>query len=72
MTSNASLVQVPTEEIAGIDDELDNLEELLEPLLSKPLSDTLEKLSLIHRAKLCTLLPYVVHSLMLSMHRVTC
>ena len=66
MATSDPLLKVPTEAIAKIDDDLDKLEDLLEPILANPLSDTLEKLSLINRAKLCTLLPYVANSLILS------
>ena len=64
--STSSLVQAPTETITRINDDLDTLEELLKPLLAKPLSETLDELPVLDRAKLCTLIPYVIHSLVMS------
>jgi exosome complex protein LRP1 len=60
------LDQVPRDTISAIDDDLDTLEDLLEPLMAFPLEETLEKLSVIERAKLQTTIPYVVNDLIIS------
>lgn len=65
-TSSLPQVKVPSEAVSKIEDDLDTLEELLEPLLEKPFPEILEKLGTLQKAKLCTLLPYIVNSLMLS------
>jgi len=60
------LDKVPRDAISAIDDDLDSLEELLDPLLAKPLEETLEKLSVLDRAKLQTSIPYVLYDLIIS------
>lgn len=61
----AAALKAPTQTIHAIEDDLDTLEEILEPLFSHPLDETLDGLSLINRAKLQTLIPYVVHDLII-------
>jgi len=65
------LDKVPRDTISAIDDDLDSLEEVLEPLLAKPLEETLEKLSVLDQAKLQTSIPYVLYDLVISQSRPT-
>lgn len=54
------------EALSHLNDGLDNLEELLKPLLSKPLQDTQETLEPLQKARLNTLIGYIVHDLVWS------
>ncbi|KAF8575720.1 C1D-domain-containing protein [Ramaria rubella] len=49
--------------VASIENSLDNLEEVLAPLLDKSFSQTISKLDLLQQTKLQVLLPYVVNDL---------
>jgi len=49
--------------VSALEDSLDNLEEILEPLLNSSLFDITSKLDLLQKAKLQVLLPYVVNDL---------
>ncbi|KAG8940354.1 hypothetical protein FRC04_005409 [Tulasnella sp. 424] len=52
-----------SERVEDVMDSLDSLEDILAPLLAKPLSDTLAKLETLDRAKLQTTLAYVTQDL---------
>lgn len=64
------LEQIPKATLLAIDDGIDNLEEILEPLMAQPLEETLQKLSIVQRAKLQTVLPYIIYSLIISEYRI--
>lgn len=49
--------------LSNLDALLSNLESQLEPILSKPLPETIAGLTLIQQAKLQTVLPYPINSL---------
>jgi len=49
-----------------LDDEIDDLEESLEPLLKQALSDTSSKLPLLDKAKLFVLVTYAIESMLFS------
>jgi len=50
--------------IEQLDDEVDDLEECLEPLISTALSETSHKLPLLDKAKLYVLVTYAIESLL--------
>lgn len=52
--------------LSNLDALLSNLESQLEPILSKPLPETIAGLTLIQQAKLQTVLPYLVYDLVFS------
>ncbi|KZS91581.1 hypothetical protein SISNIDRAFT_487249 [Sistotremastrum niveocremeum HHB9708] len=60
------MLKAPIQTVRDIENDLDTLEDILEPLLAHPLEDTLANLSVINKAKLQTLIPYVVHDLIIS------
>ncbi|KAG8966556.1 hypothetical protein FRC03_011694 [Tulasnella sp. 419] len=53
----------PTEVLQDTMDSLDELKEVLDPLLAAPLSETLSKLSTLEKAKLQTSIAYVIQDL---------
>lgn len=55
-----------SETVEDIMDSLDTLEDVLAPLLSAPLPETLSKLDVLDRAKLQTTLAYVTQDLIFS------
>ena len=57
----------PKELIEALGDDLDDLEEILEPLFETPLSETLSKLDPLQQAKLGVLIPYIVQDLVYGM-----
>ncbi|KIO21399.1 hypothetical protein M407DRAFT_126362 [Tulasnella calospora MUT 4182] len=52
-----------SDRVEDVMDSLDSLEDILAPLLAKPLSDTLSKLEVLEQAKLQTTLAYVTQDL---------
>lgn len=54
------------ETVEDLTDSLESLEEVLEPLLSSPLPDTLAKLNVLERAKMQATLAYVTQDLVFS------
>ena len=56
--------------VAALNASLDKLETELAPLLDKPLAETLAGLEPIERARLQTLLPYIIYDLSFSEWRV--
>ena len=52
--------------VLSIERSLDNLEEVLAPLLDEDLSHALTQLDLLQQAKLQVLLPYVINDLVFS------
>ncbi len=50
--------------IETLDDDIDDLEEVLEPLLSCPLSENASKLPLLDKAQLYVLVTYAIESLL--------
>lgn len=55
-----------------LEDNIDDLEEALEPLLSRSLDETSKKLPLLERAKLHSLITYTLESLIFCMFTVPC
>lgn len=53
----------PKAALKKVDGALDELEATLEPLLEKPLHETLAGLDRLQQAKLCATIPYVVNNL---------
>lgn len=53
--------------IESLDDNIDDLEETLEPLLKSALSDTAGKLPLVDKAQLYVLVTYAIESVLFCM-----
>ena len=53
--------------IESLDDNIDDLEEALEPLLNSALSDTAGKLPLLDKAQLYVLVTYAIESILFCM-----
>ena len=71
---NIKFIQISNMEVANLlpvvdrlEDNIDDLEEALEPLLSRSLDETSKKLPLLERAKLHALLTYTLESLIFCM-----
>lgn len=71
---NVKFIQISNMEVANLlpvvdrlEDNIDDLEEALEPLLSRSLDETSKKLPLLERAKLHALLTYTLESLIFCM-----
>lgn len=56
----------PTQAVHAINEALDILENVLEPLFVKSLHETIENQNTLEQAKLCAMLPYVVDQLITS------
>lgn len=54
--------------VERLEDNIDDLEEVLEPLFKRSLEDTSKKLPLLERAKLHALLTYTLESLIFCMY----
>jgi exosome complex protein LRP1 len=54
--------------LEALEDNIDDLEEALEPLLKAPLSETASKLPLLDRANLYALLAYAIESVLFCEH----
>lgn len=72
-------IQISNMEVANLlpvidrlEDNIDDLEEALEPLLSRSLDETSKKLPLLERAKLHALLTYTLESLIFCMFALPC
>ena len=57
----------PTNLIRSIENDLDKLEDVLQPLFEQPLEAIMDKLEVMERAKLATLIPYVANDLIISL-----
>lgn len=71
---NVKFIQISNMEVTNLlpvvdrlEDNIDDLEEALEPLLSRSLDETSKKLPLLERAKLHALLTYTLESLIFCM-----
>lgn len=53
--------------LLATNDALDELEDALEPLLARPLAETLSELDNAQKAQMNVLLPYIVYDLIFSM-----
>ena len=52
--------------VSALNNSLDELEEKLELILSKPLDDTISGLETLQQTKLLVLLPYIINDLIFS------
>lgn len=77
--TTSTFIQIGNMEVANLlpvvdrlEDNIDDLEEALEPLLSRSLDETSKKLPLLERAKLHSLITYTLESLIFCMFTVPC
>jgi hypothetical protein len=64
----------PVQALEALNEALEILENALEPLFEKPLSETIDSHEQLEQAKLCAMIPYIINELITSMlmKRIVC
>jgi hypothetical protein len=59
-------MSAPVQALEALNEALEILENALEPLFEKPLSETIDSHEQLEQAKLCAMIPYIVNELINS------